>query len=56
MVTGFPLPSAEQVGLRPPSAPKQPFLILRGAMGVAIPRVPRFLLHCDRVHCRHLAL
>ncbi len=36
MVTGFPLPSAEQVGLRPPSALKQPFLILRGAMGAAL--------------------
>jgi exopolysaccharide biosynthesis polyprenyl glycosylphosphotransferase len=36
MVTGFPLPSAEQMGLRPPSVLKQPFLILRGALGAAI--------------------
>src|ERR1700691_3564364 len=36
MVTGFPLPSAEQMRLRPPSVLKQPLLILRGAMGAAI--------------------
>jgi exopolysaccharide biosynthesis polyprenyl glycosylphosphotransferase len=36
MVTGFPLPSAEQMGLRPPSVLKQPLLILRGAVGAAI--------------------
>ena len=36
MVTGFPLPSAEQMGLHPPSVLKQPFLILRGAVGAAI--------------------
>ncbi len=36
MATGFPIPSAEQVGLRPPSVLKQPLLILRGAMGAAI--------------------
>src|ERR1700691_327018 len=36
MVTGFPLPSAEQMRLRPPSDLKQPLLILRAAMGAAI--------------------
>src|SRR5271155_5326678 len=42
MATDFPLPSAEQMGFRPLPFPTQPSMILRGAMGVAIPALLDF--------------
>src|SRR6202044_1506010 len=42
MATDFPLPAAEQMGFRPPSISTQPFLILRGAMALAIPALLDF--------------
>jgi exopolysaccharide biosynthesis polyprenyl glycosylphosphotransferase len=42
MATDFPLPSAEQMGSRSFSVPKQPFMILRGVMRAAIPALLDF--------------
>ena len=56
MATDFPLPAAEQMGFRPPSVPTQPFMIVRGAMGVAIPALLDFCCIADRVHRRHLTV
>jgi exopolysaccharide biosynthesis polyprenyl glycosylphosphotransferase len=37
MATDFPLPASEQMGFRSPSVLSQPFVILRSAIGLAIP-------------------
>jgi exopolysaccharide biosynthesis polyprenyl glycosylphosphotransferase len=42
MATDFPLPATEQMGFRSPSVLTQPFVILRSAMGVAIPALLDF--------------
>jgi exopolysaccharide biosynthesis polyprenyl glycosylphosphotransferase len=49
MATDLPLPSPEQMGFRSPSAPIQPFTMLRGAMGVAIPALLDLL--CTALAC-----
>src|ERR1700691_3588360 len=49
MAIDFPLPAAEQMGFRPPSGPTQPFMILRGAMGAAIPALLDFC--CIAIAC-----
>jgi exopolysaccharide biosynthesis polyprenyl glycosylphosphotransferase len=49
MATEFPLPAAEQMGFHPPPIPTHPFMILRGAMGVAIPALLDF--SCIAVAC-----
>ena len=42
MATDFPLPATEQIGFRSPSVLTQPFMILKSAMGVAIPALLDF--------------
>ncbi len=42
MATDFPLPAAEQMGFRSPSVLTQPLVILRSAIGVAIPALLDF--------------
>ena len=42
MATDIPLPASEQMGFRSPSVLAQPFVILRSAMGVAIPALLDF--------------
>jgi exopolysaccharide biosynthesis polyprenyl glycosylphosphotransferase len=49
MATDFPLPAAEQMGFRPLPIPTHPFMILRGAMGAAIPALFDFC--CIAVAC-----
>jgi exopolysaccharide biosynthesis polyprenyl glycosylphosphotransferase len=49
MATDFPLPAAEQIGFRSSSVLSQPFMILRSAMGVAIPALLDF--GCIAIAC-----
>src|SRR5271165_3396036 len=42
MATDFPLPASERIGFRSPSALTQPCVMLRSAMGVAIPALLDF--------------
>jgi exopolysaccharide biosynthesis polyprenyl glycosylphosphotransferase len=42
MATDIPLPASEQMGFRSPSVLAQPFVILRSAMGLAIPALLDF--------------
>jgi exopolysaccharide biosynthesis polyprenyl glycosylphosphotransferase len=49
MATDFPLPAPEQIGFRSPSTLVQPFKILRGVMGAAIPALLDFC--CIAIAC-----
>ncbi len=49
MATDFPLPASEQMGFRSPSALAQPLVILRSAVGVAIPAL--FDVGCIALAC-----
>ncbi len=49
MATDFPLPASEQMGFRSPSLLAQPLVILRSAIGLAIPAL--FDLGCIALAC-----
>ena len=49
MATDFPLPASEQMGFRPPSVLAQPLMILRSAIGLAIPAL--FDIACIALAC-----
>ncbi len=56
MATDFPLPASERMGFRSPSVLTQPFMILRSAMGVAIPALLDFCCIALACYRRHPAL
>ena len=49
MAIDFPLPATEQVGFRSPAVPMRPLMILRSAMGMAIPALLDFC--CIGIAC-----
>src|ERR1700677_2553070 len=49
MAIDFPLPATEQIGFRSPSVPMRPLMILRSAMGMAIPALLDFC--CIGIAC-----
>ena len=56
MATDFPLPATEQMGFRSPSALTQPLVMLRSAIGVAIPALLDLCCIALACTCRHPAL